>query len=63
VAPGCIKVGDCARGFCGAHYNLWRKLSDDQRAALMKFDPPHWEYEPTPEQVAELIEQHGDEQK
>src|SRR5260370_39148603 len=58
---GCGKPMVC-RNLCGSHYKLWPQLSDVERAALMKPPAiPHWEYEPTPDQVAELIEQHGDE--
>jgi len=42
---GCEKP-TYTRNLCGAHYKLWRQLSDDERVILMKPpDPPHWEFE------------------
>jgi len=62
--PKCTKRGDFARGFCSKHYLEFRAAciqngSWSKSDALAEPVRPKWEYEPTPEQVSALIEQHG----
>jgi hypothetical protein len=71
-APGCTNVGNHARGFCIAHYREFKKAcvengswsNKDDRAEMQermqsRVIEPKWEYEPTPEQDAELSEKYG----
>lgn len=66
-APGCLKPGDFARGFCGRHWHDWRRACiengswgrGDNEPKFPVPPLPHWEYEnPQGEQeLAEQIEQ------
>jgi hypothetical protein len=59
---GCSRPAFC-RERCQVHYNQLRRMNEAARAAeLAKPVPeaPKWEYEPSPDQVAELIEKYGE---
>ena len=66
-APGCAKVGDYARGFCGSCYNAFRKAciengSWGQDATVPAPAIPKWEYE-NPAGESELAAQAEQEKK
>jgi hypothetical protein len=64
--PGCLRLGDCARGFCARHFLMFRAAClangswthrEDRTEFLRLFlhpQPPPWEYENS-EGEAELI--------
>ena len=61
---GCFQSWYC-QGRCLSHYGALRRMSDAERQAELARPAsplPKWEYEPTPEQVIKLIEQHGENQ-
>jgi hypothetical protein len=69
-APDCTQVGDFCRGFCSRHYREWRRACIANgswgrgHGRRRKLEPPRkilvpWSFEPTTEQVEELMREHG----
>jgi hypothetical protein len=70
-APNCTRIGNLARGFCAGHFREFKAACvangswsskedrDEMQERMQQPERPKWEYEPTPEQDAELIEKYG----
>ena len=66
-APGCTNVGDCARGFCGSHYNAFRKACIENGSWALRGLPdpmiPKFEYEGDEQTLIDLLEKEDREKK
>lgn len=75
ISLGCQRIADAARNFCTLHYHQFTKahgsMTRAERDVVVKRiqsrpSLPRWEFEPTPQQTAELIaraEQRAEQEK
>ena len=67
-APGCITVGDCARGFCARHWKEFRAacIANGSWSRATKLPSPiipKFEYEGDEQALIEMTEQQEREEK